>query len=92
MTPPGRALRDLIAAPHPDRAPLPPAAPDGRGVRVLRGVPYAEVEGSRPGRHLGPNQGRREGFAVRAGHHRVRVPVDEQERRGAGADLGERAR
>lgn len=36
-------LRALIAAPHPDVAPLP--APDPR---VLRGIPYAEVEGCRP--------------------------------------------
>ncbi|MGW7088833.1 alpha/beta hydrolase fold domain-containing protein [Streptomyces sp. NPDC054871] len=37
------ALRALIAAPHPDVAPLP--APDPR---VLRGVPYGEVDGGRP--------------------------------------------
>ncbi|MFF4590292.1 alpha/beta hydrolase fold domain-containing protein [Streptomyces sp. NPDC001388] len=41
-------LRPLIAAPHPDRAPLPPAAPAGPGVRLLRGVPYAELPGVRP--------------------------------------------
>ncbi|WP_371528844.1 alpha/beta hydrolase [Streptomyces sp. NBC_01283] len=35
--------RALIAAPHPDVAPLPAPAP-----RVLRGVPYGEVEGGRP--------------------------------------------
>ncbi|GAA2142808.1 alpha/beta hydrolase [Actinomadura napierensis] len=39
-------LRDLIAAPHPDVAPLPPPAPPG--VRVMRGVPYAELDGVRP--------------------------------------------
>ncbi|MEU3250652.1 alpha/beta hydrolase [Streptomyces sp. NPDC006997] len=38
----------VIGLPHPDRAPLPPAAPAGPGVRVLRGVPYADVPGSRP--------------------------------------------
>ncbi|MGW7079684.1 alpha/beta hydrolase fold domain-containing protein [Streptomyces sp. NPDC054866] len=37
------ALRALIAAPHPDVAPLP--APDPR---VLRGVPYGDVDGGRP--------------------------------------------
>ncbi|MEV2256703.1 alpha/beta hydrolase [Streptomyces sp. NPDC050147] len=37
------AVRALIAAPHPDVAPLPAADP-----RLLRGVPYAEVEGGRP--------------------------------------------
>lgn len=41
--PVSEALRALIAAPHPDVAPLP--APD---TRVLRGIPYAEVEGARP--------------------------------------------
>ncbi|MFE0674649.1 alpha/beta hydrolase [Streptomyces sp. NPDC058867] len=41
-------LRTLIAAPPPDRAPLPPAAPAGPGVRLLRGVPYAERPGVRP--------------------------------------------
>jgi acetyl esterase/lipase len=41
-------LRELIAAPHPDLAPLPPAAQREGGVRVLRGVPYAELEGARP--------------------------------------------
>jgi acetyl esterase/lipase len=40
------ALRDLIAAPHPDVAPLPDVAPPG--VRVIRGVPYAELDGARP--------------------------------------------
>lgn len=35
--------RSLIAAPHPDVAPLPAADP-----RLLRGVPYGEVEGGRP--------------------------------------------
>ncbi|MEV0528203.1 alpha/beta hydrolase [Streptomyces sp. NPDC050439] len=37
------SLRELIAAPHPDVAPLP--APDPQ---VLRGIPYGEVEGGRP--------------------------------------------
>lgn len=46
MTPVG--LRALIAAPHPDVAPLPPAAGRAAGVRVLRGVPYGVVEGGRP--------------------------------------------
>jgi acetyl esterase/lipase len=41
-------VRDLIAAPHPDVAPLPPAARCAPGVRVLRGVPFAERAGSRP--------------------------------------------
>lgn len=41
-------LRALIAAPRPDVAPLPPAAPAGDGVRLLRGVPYAELPGARP--------------------------------------------
>lgn len=36
-------LRSLIAAPHPDVAPLP-----ARDPRLLRGVPYGEVEGGRP--------------------------------------------
>lgn len=43
-----RPLRELIAAPHPDFAPLPPAARCEPGVRVLRGVPFADLEGSRP--------------------------------------------
>ncbi|MGW7072241.1 alpha/beta hydrolase fold domain-containing protein [Streptomyces sp. NPDC054855] len=43
MSPTGTALRELIAAPHPDVAPLP--APDPR---ALRGIPYAEVDGGRP--------------------------------------------
>lgn len=43
-----RSLRELIAAPHPDIAPLPPAARCEPGVRVLRGVPFADLEGSRP--------------------------------------------
>ncbi|MEV5612721.1 alpha/beta hydrolase [Streptomyces sp. NPDC052225] len=46
MTPGG--LRDLIAAPHPDIAPLPFAAERPGGIRVLRGVPYAEPAGARP--------------------------------------------
>ncbi|MFI6088997.1 alpha/beta hydrolase fold domain-containing protein [Streptomyces sp. NPDC051218] len=37
------SLRRLIAAPHPDVAPLPAPHP-----RVLRGVPYGEVDGARP--------------------------------------------
>ncbi|MET8471952.1 alpha/beta hydrolase [Streptomyces sp. NPDC006422] len=41
-------LRGLIAAPHPDVAPLPRATEHADGVRAMRGVPYAEVEGSRP--------------------------------------------
>ncbi|MFI6039497.1 alpha/beta hydrolase fold domain-containing protein [Streptomyces sp. NPDC051315] len=41
-------LRTLIAAPHPDRAPLPPAADVGDGVRLLRGVPFADLPGVRP--------------------------------------------
>jgi acetyl esterase/lipase len=45
---PGADLRALIAAPHPDVAPLPPAAPLGDGTRLLRGVPYAELPGARP--------------------------------------------
>ncbi|WCN05312.1 alpha/beta hydrolase [Streptomyces sp. M92] len=48
MTATGPSLRDLIAAPHPDQAPLPPAAPSEPGVVELRGVPYAEVESNRP--------------------------------------------
>jgi acetyl esterase/lipase len=43
-----RPLRELIAAPHPDVAPLPPAARHESGTRVLRGVPFAERAGSRP--------------------------------------------
>ncbi|WP_406102254.1 alpha/beta hydrolase [Streptomyces sp. NBC_01003] len=43
-----RTLRELIAAPHPDVGPLPPAAERPAGVRVLRGVPYGVLEGSRP--------------------------------------------
>ncbi|MEU0114511.1 alpha/beta hydrolase [Streptomyces bobili] len=41
-------LRTLIEAPHPDEAPLPPAARLGAGVRLLRGVPYADVPAARP--------------------------------------------
>jgi acetyl esterase/lipase len=48
MTAPGPSSRDLIAAPHPDRAPLPPATASEAGARALRGVPYGNVEGSRP--------------------------------------------
>lgn len=42
------ALRALIAAPHPDVAPLPPAALPAPDVRLLRGVPYGLVDGGRP--------------------------------------------
>ncbi|MEV6180325.1 alpha/beta hydrolase [Streptomyces sp. NPDC052015] len=45
---PDNDLRTLIAAPHPDEAPLPPAAVLADGVRLLRGVPYADVPGARP--------------------------------------------
>ncbi|MGW0548643.1 alpha/beta hydrolase fold domain-containing protein [Streptomyces altiplanensis] len=46
---PGRPpLRELIAAPHPDVAPLPPFVAYESGVRVLRGVPCGAFEGSRP--------------------------------------------
>ncbi|MFF8609676.1 alpha/beta hydrolase fold domain-containing protein [Streptomyces sp. NPDC015346] len=48
MTATGPALRELITAPHPDLAPLPPAVSHDAGVRELRGVPYADVEGGRP--------------------------------------------
>ncbi|CAM5265291.1 hypothetical protein STENM36S_07249 [Streptomyces tendae] len=48
MTAGRRPLRELIAAPHPDVAPLPPAARGASGTRVLRGVPFAERAGSRP--------------------------------------------
>ncbi|MEU8651585.1 alpha/beta hydrolase [Streptomyces sp. NPDC048737] len=41
-------LLAVIAAPHPDGAPLPPAAHLEGGVRLLRGVPYADVPGARP--------------------------------------------
>ncbi|MCX5536201.1 alpha/beta hydrolase [Streptomyces sp. NBC_00006] len=41
-------LRQLIAAPHPDVAPLPRSTEYAGGVRALRGVPYADVEGARP--------------------------------------------
>ncbi|MFK4064946.1 alpha/beta hydrolase fold domain-containing protein [Streptomyces sp. NPDC029674] len=44
----GPALRELIASPHPDVAPLPPAAVRAPGVRELRGVPYRQEPGSRP--------------------------------------------
>lgn len=44
----GPSVRDLIGAPHPDRAPLPaPTIHDG-GIRETRGVPYAEPPGGRP--------------------------------------------
>lgn len=45
---PAPDLRPLIAPPHPDVAPLPPPAPVGDGLRLYRGVPYAEVPGARP--------------------------------------------
>ncbi|WP_052863524.1 alpha/beta hydrolase [Streptomyces niger] len=48
MTAAPPTVRELIPAPHPDVAPLPPAAPREPGVRVLRGVPYGELPGSRP--------------------------------------------
>ncbi|MET9290418.1 alpha/beta hydrolase [Streptomyces sp. NPDC003077] len=48
MTAPEPSVRDVIGAPHPDHAPLPPAAPREPGVRELRGVPYGLVEGGRP--------------------------------------------
>ncbi|MEU7238397.1 alpha/beta hydrolase [Streptomyces chrestomyceticus] len=48
MTAPRPSLHELIAAPHPDRAALPPAAMSAPGVRELRGVPYQEFDGSRP--------------------------------------------
>ncbi|MET9433896.1 alpha/beta hydrolase [Streptomyces sp. NPDC006551] len=48
MTGTGPSLRRLITAPHPDHAPLPPGAPRDPDVRELRGVPYADVDGSRP--------------------------------------------
>ncbi|WP_433543931.1 alpha/beta hydrolase fold domain-containing protein (plasmid) [Streptomyces sp. CA-294286] len=38
----------LLRAPHPDGAPLPPPAQLPSGVRHLRGVPYGELDGSRP--------------------------------------------
>ncbi|MET7802161.1 hypothetical protein [Streptomyces decoyicus] len=44
----GRPLRVLITTPHPDIAPLPPAAHCEPGVRVLRAVPFSPLEGSRP--------------------------------------------
>ncbi|MGI5349280.1 alpha/beta hydrolase fold domain-containing protein [Streptomyces sp. CA-250714] len=47
MKRPDPALLGLLPAPHPDEAPLPPAASLG-GLRLLRGVPYAVPEGSRP--------------------------------------------
>ncbi|WP_405783198.1 alpha/beta hydrolase fold domain-containing protein [Streptomyces sp. NBC_00859] len=43
-----RSLLEAIPAPHPDIAPLPAAAICEPGVRMLRGVPFARVEGSRP--------------------------------------------
>ncbi|WP_307128437.1 alpha/beta hydrolase [Streptomyces sp. B1I3] len=41
-------LLKVIGAPAPDVAPLPPAVVHASGVRTLRALPYAEVEGSRP--------------------------------------------
>ncbi|GHH44777.1 alpha/beta hydrolase [Streptomyces candidus] len=38
----------LLRAPHPDGAPLPPSAQLPSGVRHLRGIPYGELDGSRP--------------------------------------------
>ncbi|WP_369201802.1 alpha/beta hydrolase fold domain-containing protein [Streptomyces sp. PU-14G] len=48
MTPLDPALLKAIPAPHPDVAPLPPAAALEAGVRMLRGVPYALPERVRP--------------------------------------------
>ncbi|MDI6413339.1 alpha/beta hydrolase [Streptomyces albus] len=48
MTPPHPDLLRRIQAPHPDTAPLPPAARLADGVRLLRGVPYHVPEGGRP--------------------------------------------
>ncbi|MGY1437584.1 alpha/beta hydrolase [Streptomyces reniochalinae] len=48
MTPVDPALLKAIPAPHPDVAPLPPAAVLDDGVRMLRGVPYAAPERVRP--------------------------------------------
>lgn len=48
MSGPPPELLARIAAPAPDVAPLPPAAPCAEGVRLLRGIPYAQVEGGRP--------------------------------------------
>ncbi|MFH8798331.1 alpha/beta hydrolase fold domain-containing protein [Streptomyces sp. NPDC017936] len=45
---PDTDLRALVPAPHPDEAPLPPAAVVADGIRLLRGVPYADVPGVRP--------------------------------------------
>ncbi|MBO8186794.1 alpha/beta hydrolase [Streptomyces spirodelae] len=47
MTAPSPDLLRQLPAPHPDVAPLPPAVRLG-GVRLLRGVPYAVPDGSRP--------------------------------------------
>ncbi|MFE1949835.1 alpha/beta fold hydrolase [Streptomyces sp. NPDC059524] len=43
-----RELLDLIPAPHPDTAALPPFAQRADGVRMVRGVPYGHVDGGRP--------------------------------------------
>ncbi|UNS98578.1 alpha/beta hydrolase [Streptomyces tubbatahanensis] len=48
MNPVDPALLKAIPAPHPDVAPLPPAAVLDDGVRMLRGVPYALPERVRP--------------------------------------------
>ncbi|MGH4031579.1 alpha/beta hydrolase fold domain-containing protein [Actinomycetota bacterium Odt1-20B] len=48
MTATERPVWELLPVPHPDVAPLPPAAPAGDGVRLLRGIPYGEIEGARP--------------------------------------------
>ncbi|SDQ24491.1 alpha/beta hydrolase [Actinopolyspora saharensis] len=48
MTGTGPTPQESIAAPHPDEAALPPPAFPTPEVRLLRGVPYAEPEGTRP--------------------------------------------
>ncbi|MFF9896272.1 alpha/beta hydrolase fold domain-containing protein [Streptomyces longispororuber] len=48
VTAAGPTVRELIAAPHPDHAALPPAEVRESGVRTLRGVPYHVTEGVRP--------------------------------------------
>ncbi|WP_328540171.1 hypothetical protein [Streptomyces sp. NBC_00344] len=44
----GRSLREQIAAPHPGLAPPPHSSPCEPGVHLLRGIPYAAHDGSRP--------------------------------------------
>ncbi|MET9534507.1 alpha/beta hydrolase [Streptomyces sp. NPDC006649] len=44
----GMSLPERLRAPHPDVAPLPHAVPFETGTRVLRGVPYALRDGTRP--------------------------------------------